>query len=316
MPPSRPGSSRARLSDEVAAALSSGAPVVALESTIIAHGLPVPRNLEVARAIEDVVRARGAVPATIAVLEGVVRIGLDEDSLERLATGEDIAKLGVRDLAAAVAAGGHGATTVASTAVLAAGQGIEVFATGGLGGVHRDARESWDESADLAALASVDLVVVCSGVKSILDVAATLERLETLGVAVVGYGTDRFPGFYLSDSGQPVGWTAETPEEAARIHALGRELGLPPHALVVANPLPAAEQVEPELHDRVLAEGLALARERGVVGKDVTPFLLDHLHRASGGESLRANERLILRNAELAARIAVALSRLRAAAGS
>ncbi len=301
------------ISDEVRTALSSGGPVVALESTIIAHGLPAPRNLEVAAEIESAVRRRGAVPATIAVLDGVVRVGLDRDALEHLAKGSDIAKLGVRDLAAAVVTGADGATTVASTAVLAVRSGIEVFATGGLGGVHRDARESWDESADLAALARVGLIVVCSGVKSILDIGATLERLETLGVAIVGYGTDRFPGFYLTDSGQPVGWTIQAPEEAAEIFAVAGELGLPPHALIVGNPLPPDEQMNPALHHRVLAEGLALAREGGVAGKSVTPFLLDHLHRATGGESLRANERLILRNAALAADIAVALSRRRSA---
>jgi pseudouridylate synthase len=295
------------IAGEVAAALDDRRPVVALESTIISHGLPRPRNLEVAREVEASVRDAGAVPATIAVLDGVPRLGLDDGQLEHLATSEEIRKLGVRDLAPAAAAAVDGATTVASTAVLAAGAGIDVFATGGLGGVHRGARESWDESADLTALGRTDLAVVCSGVKSILDVAATLERLESLGVAVVGYGTGRFPGFYLRDSGHVLDWSVSTPQGVAAVIAAKRALGVPAHALVVANPLPEDEALDPQLHDRVLAEGLALLEERGVSGKDVTPVLLEHFHRATGGASLVANERLIRRNAVLAAQIAVAL---------
>lgn len=292
---------------EVAAALRDGRPVVALESTIVAHGLPRPRNLAVAREVEAVVREEGAVPATIAVLGGVARIGLDEAALVHLAEADDIAKLGVRDLALAVAAGTDGATTVASTAVLAAGAGIRVFATGGLGGVHRGARETWDESADLGALARTGLAVVCSGVKSILDVAATLERLETLGVAVAGYGTRRFPGFYLRDSGHDLDWSLDSPEAVAAAVEAREALGLPPHALVVANPLPADEALDQALHDRVLAEGLAALAANGVTGKDVTPFLLERFHRETAGASLEANKRIIRGNARLAARIAVAL---------
>lgn len=296
---------RIEVSPAVRRALDADGAVVALESTIISHGLPRPENLRVARAVEDAVRAHGAEPATIAILDGTVRIGLDDRALEQVANRDDIAKVSVRDLATLCARGGSGATTVAATSHLAHLAGIRVFATGGLGGVHRDARESWDESADLTTLGMTPVTVVCAGVKSILDVAATLERLETLNVGIVGYATDRFPGFYLRDSGYPVDWTAEDPAEVAGIMRARSELRIP-SALVVANPLPLDEQVDPDLHDRLLEEGLRLAGERSVTGKDVTPFLLDHFHRASHGASLLANERIILRNAELAARIATA----------
>ena len=293
------------MSPDVAAALSDGRPVVALESTIISHGLPRPENLRVARAVEETVRRRGAVPATIAVLDGRVRIGLSEEELARVADLDDIVKVSVRDIATVVARGGHAATTVAATSHLAHLAGIGVFATGGLGGVHRQARETWDESADLTSLSTTPVIVVCSGVKSILDVPATLERLETLNVAVVGYGTDRFPGFYLTDSGSRVDWQVDSPEDIAAISAVRRALSIP-GALVVANPLPENLQMDPDLHDRLLAEGLALAETSGVRGKDVTPFLLDHFHRASGGISLEVNTEIILRNADLAACVAVA----------
>jgi pseudouridine-5'-phosphate glycosidase len=291
---------------EVAEALAAGSPVVALESTIISHGLPRPRNLEVAQEIEDAVRAEGAVPATIAVVDGIVRVGLEPDQLRTVATSDHVTKVSLRDLAVLVAKGGHGATTVASTAHLAARAGIEVFATGGLGGVHRDARTTWDESADLAALAGTAITVVSAGVKSILDVAATLERLETLNIAVVGYRTHRFPGFYLSDSGHGLDWRVEGPDEVAAIMAARRLLGTDRGALLVANPLAPDRQVDPVLHDRVLLEGLAAADAAGIRGKDVTPFLLAHVHGATGGETLRANVEIILGNATLAARIAVA----------
>jgi pseudouridine-5'-phosphate glycosidase len=292
-----------RIAPEVAEAVAGGRPVVALESTLISHGLPQPRNLEVARELEAAVRDGGATPATIAVVAGEPRVGLDADALEAIAGG-DVVKCAVRDLAVVVARGGHGATTVASTAWLAARAGISVFATGGLGGVHREARETWDESADLETLGRVGIAVVCSGVKSILDVGATLERLETLGVTVLGYGTDRFPGFYLHDSGFPAPWRVDTPAEVAAVLAARRRLGSDDRALVVANPLPVEEQLEPSLHDRVLAAGLAAAAEAGITGKDVTPFLLDFFHRETGGVSLDANVRLVLRNARLAAEIA------------
>jgi pseudouridine-5'-phosphate glycosidase len=293
------------LSPDVAAALRDGLPVVALESTIISHGLPRPENLRVAREVEATVRKHGAVPATIAVLDGRVRIGLSDDELARVADLDDIVKVSVRDIATVVARGGHAATTVAATSHLAHLAGIRVFATGGLGGVHRQARETWDESADLTSLSTTPVTVVCSGVKSILDVPATLERLETLNVAIVGYGTDRFPGFYLTDSGSRVDWQVDSPEDIAAISAVRRALSIP-GALVVANPLPEDLQMDPDLHDRLLAEGLALAETSGVRGKDVTPLLLDYFHRASGGVSLEANTEIILRNADLASRVAVA----------
>ncbi len=293
-----------RLTDEVQDALTAGRAVVALESTIISHGLPRPENLRVATEVEDIVRSRGAVPATVAILDGQVHVGLDARALEQVANRDDVVKVSVRDMATVVARGGNGATTVAATSHIARLAGIRVFATGGLGGVHREARDSWDESADLSTLAVTPLTVVCSGVKSILDVGATLERLETLNVGVLGYGTQRFPGFYLTDSGYEVGWSAGDPGEVAAIMAARDALEVP-SALVVANPLPESEQLDPDVHDRVLAEGLRLAGARNVTGKDVTPFLLDHFHRATHGASLIVNEAIIVRNAELAAQIAV-----------
>lgn len=292
-------------SPEVATALQSGRPVVALESTIISHGLPRPENLRVAREVEATVRRHGAAPATIAILDGRVRIGLSDEELTRVADLDDIVKVSVRDIATVVARGRNAATTVAATSHLAHLAGIRVFATGGLGGVHRQARETWDESADLTSLSATPVTVVCSGVKSILDVPATLERLETLNVAIVGFGTDRFPGFYLTDSGSPIDWRVDSAEDIAAITRARRALSIP-GALVVANPLPEGLQMDPDLHDRLLAEGLALADTSGVRGKDVTPFLLDYFHRASGGLSLTANTEIILRNADLASRVAVA----------
>jgi pseudouridine-5'-phosphate glycosidase len=289
--------------EEVRAALEEGRPVVALESTIIAHGLPRPDNLRVAREIEAVVRERGAVPATIAILAGEVLIGLEDDQLEALAASGEVAKCGVRDLAPVLARGEDGATTVAATSHLAALAGIRVFATGGLGGVHRGARDTFDESADLGTLARVGICVVCAGVKSILDIPATLERLETLNVTVLGYRTDTFPAFYLTSSGLPLTWRVERPEEVAAVLVARERVGAP-GAVVVANPLD--EPMDAELHDRLLREGLEAAAEQGVTGRDVTPFLLERFHRLSEGESLRANVRLVLRNAALAAEIAAA----------
>ena len=293
----------------VAEALATGRPVVALESTIVSHGLPRPRNLEVARELEATVRDVGAVPATVAVVAGEARVGLRDEALAEIAEREDVVKCGVRDLAPLAARGGHGGTTVAATAHLAARAGIRTFATGGLGGVHRGARDTWDESADLPTLARTGIVVVCAGVKSILDVGATLERLETLNVAVLGYRTDRFPGFYLSDSGHPVAWRVDSVAEVAAVAEARRELGTDDRAVLVANPLPEGEQLDPSLHDRVLQEGLAAAERDGVTGKDATPFLLEYLARGTEGASLDANVRLVLRNARLAAEIASELSR-------
>lgn len=291
---------------EVADARRDGRPIVALESTIVSHGLPRPDNLRVAREIEAAVRATGAVPATIGMVGGRLIVGLDDTELTRLASADGVAKLSVRDLAVAAAAGVDGATTVAATSAVAAAAGIGVFATGGLGGVHREAAQSFDESADLITLARTPIAVVCAGVKSILDVGATLERLETLGVAVVGYRTRRFPGFFITDGGFDLDWSLDSPEQVATALRARREQGVLRGGLVVANPLPADEQLDPALHDRTLADGLAMLARDGVTGKAVTPFLLAHFHSATEGRSLAVNVRIILRNAELAGRIAVA----------
>jgi pseudouridine-5'-phosphate glycosidase len=287
------------VSEEVREALDARRPVVALESTIIAHGLPRPRNLQVARELEQAVRREGAVPATIAVLDGRPQVGLGEEQLERIAGDDGVRKLGHRDLPLAVASGAIGATTVSATALLAARSGIRVFATGGLGGVHREWTVTQDESADLGLLARTRITVVCAGVKSILDVPATLQRLETLGVAVAGYGTDRFPGFYLSDSGHPVDWTLRTPEEVAQVMRAQDALGAPESALVVANPVPEEEQLDPGLHERVLADALRACAREGVTGQAVTPFLLDHLVRHTDGASLSANLAAVRGNVRL-----------------
>ncbi|GLP68434.1 pseudouridine-5'-phosphate glycosidase [Streptomyces sp. TUS-ST3] len=294
------------LSEEVREAIDARRPVVALESTIIAHGLPRPRNLQVALELEDVVRQQGAVPATIAVLDGRPHVGLDKQQLERVANEDGIRKLGHRDLPLAVAARVSGATTVSATAQLAALAGVEVFATGGLGGVHREWTTTQDESADLGLLARTSITVVCAGVKSILDVPATLQRLETLGVAVAGYGTDRFPGFYLSDSGHPVEWRLDSPEQVAEVMRAREALGAPGSALIVANPVPEEEQLDPGLHARVLAEALEACEEAGVTGQGVTPFLLDYLVRHTDGASLSANLAAVRGNVRLAGRIAAA----------
>ncbi|MFB8774000.1 pseudouridine-5'-phosphate glycosidase [Streptomyces broussonetiae] len=294
------------VSEEVREAVDAGRPVVALESTIIAHGLPRPRNLLVAVELEEAVRREGAVPATIAVLDGRPRVGLDKEQLERIANEDGIRKLGHRDLPLAVAGGASGATTVSATALLASLAGVRVFATGGLGGVHREWTVTQDESADLGLLARTRITVVCAGVKSILDVPATLQRLETLGVSVAGYGTDRFPGFYLSDSGHPVDWTLRTPGEVADVMRAQDTLGGPESALVVANPVPEAEQLDPGLHARVLDEALRACEREGITGQAVTPFLLDHLVRHTDGASLSANLAAVRGNVRLAGRIAVA----------
>ncbi|MFB7457617.1 pseudouridine-5'-phosphate glycosidase [Streptomyces sp. NPDC056188] len=294
------------VSEEVREALAARRPVVALESTIIAHGLPRPRNLQVALELEDVVRQEGAVPATIAVLDGHPHVGLDKGQLERVANEEGMRKLGHRDLPLATAARASGATTVSATALLASLAGIRVFATGGLGGVHREWTVTQDESADLGLLARTRITVVCAGVKSILDVPATLQRLETLGVAVAGYRTDRFPGFYLSDSGHPVDWTLRTPEDVAEVMRAQNALRAPESALIVANPVTPQEQLDPELHARVLADALRACAQEGVTGQAVTPFLLDYLVRHTDGASLRANLAAVRGNVRLAALIAAA----------
>ncbi|MEV6813484.1 pseudouridine-5'-phosphate glycosidase [Micromonospora sp. NPDC051296] len=303
-----------RYGTEVARALREHRPVVALESTIVSHGLPRPDNLRVARQIEQAVRDAGAVPATIGMVAGELVVGLDDAELTRLATADGVTKLSVRDLAVAAATGADGATTVAATSAVAAAAGIGVFATGGLGGVHREAAQTFDESADLVTLARTPIAVVCAGVKSILDVGATLERLETLGVAVVGYRTRRFPGFFITDGGFDLDWSVDSPELVADALAAREQHGVHHGGLIVANPLPVDEQLDPGLHDRTLADGLALLERDGVSGKAVTPYLLAHFHSATQGASLAVNVRIILRNADLAARIAVAAASRRGAA--
>jgi pseudouridine-5'-phosphate glycosidase len=292
-----------RLSEEVSDAIACGTGVVALESTIISHGLPTETSAETAREIEAEVRRSGAVPATIAVVDGLVRVGLADDDLVRVAEGEDVVKASIRDLAMVLARGTTGATTVASTSYLAHLAGIRVFATGGLGGVHRGAQDTWDESADLAALSSVPVTVVCAGVKSILDVSATLERLETLSVTVVGYRTATFPGFYIRDTGLPVPWRVEGPAEVAAVMERRDALALP-QGIVVANPIAADDEMDHDLHRRTLDSGLVAADEAGVRGKDVTPFLLAWFHEQTRGASLAANVALVRANARLAAEIA------------
>ncbi len=293
-------------SPEVAQALASGKPIVALESTIISHGLPRPSNLTVAREVEEIVRSRGAVPATIAVLDGVVHIGLTDDQLVDIANRDDIAKASSRDLAIVAAAGKSAATTVAATAHLAVLAGINIFATGGLGGVHRGANETFDESADLTALSQLDITIVCAGVKSILDVAATLERLETLAIGVVGFKTTKFPGFYLTDSGFTIEHQVDSAAEIAAI--IGKRVALKTNnGLVVANPV--AKEMDRTRHDAILKSGLEGAEKNGIHGKYVTPFLLEHFHTASEGESLKVNIDIIKSNSALAADIAVALKK-------
>jgi pseudouridine-5'-phosphate glycosidase len=291
------------LSEEVSDAIASGIGVVALESTLISHGLPTETSAKTAREIEAEVRQAGAVPATIAVVEGRIRVGLGDDDLVRVAEGDDVVKTSIRDLGLVLSRGVTGATTVASTSYLAHLAGVRVFATGGLGGVHRGARDTWDESADLGALSSVPVTVVCAGVKSILDVPATLERLESLSVTVVGFRTDTFPGFYIRDTGLPVPWRVEGPAEVAAAMAGRDSLGLR-QGIVVGNPIRAEEEMDHDLHQRTLESGLAAAGEAGVRGKDVTPFLLSWFHEHTEGASLAANVALVRSNARLAAEIA------------
>ena len=294
-----------KLSAEVEAALKAGKPVVALESTIISHGLPRPSNLEVALECERIVRDAGAVPATIALLDGKILVGLERAELEAIANRDDISKASIRDLAIIVAQGKSAATTVAATAHIAALAGIHIFATGGLGGVHRGANESFDESADLTALANVDMTMICAGVKSILDVPATLERLETLAITLVGYKTNAFPGFYLTDSGYTVEHRVDSPAEIAEIIKARKAVGTLTKALVVANPV--VKEMDKARHDEILESGLKKAEKEGITGKQVTPFLLEYFHTTSKGESLAINTEIIKANCLLAAQIAVAL---------
>ena len=296
------------LSPAVSEALAAGRPVVALESTIISHGLPRPGNLEAARSFEALLAEAGVTPATIAVIDGVPKAGLGDADLERIALDESVIKVSSRDLGLAIAGKRTAGTTVAATSALAARAGIRVFATGGLGGVHRGFTDSLDESADLTALSRTPVTVVSAGVKSILDIPATLERLETLGVAVVGYRTSRFPAFYLTDSGQDLDWRLDSPQEVAAVMAARDRLG-DTSALLVANPLPPGQQLDPAAHDQALADALAAAEAAGIRGKAVTPYLLAHLQRATQGASVAVNLDVARGNITLAAQIATAWAR-------
>ena len=294
-----------KYSAAVARALKDKSPVVALESTIITHGLPRPKNLEVALEVEQIVTDAGATPATIAIIDGQIHIGLEPDQLTQIANDENILKASIRDLAIISTQKKSAATTVAATSHIANLAGISLFATGGLGGVHREAWQSWDESADLLALANTPILIVCSGAKSILDVSATLERLETLSVPILGYKTNKFSGFYLTDSGFDLEHRADTPQDIAQIWRARSDVATNNSALIVANPV--GNQMDKALHDQILFDGLAKAKTAGIIGKAVTPFLLEYFHSNSKGESLRVNVEIIKANAALAAQIAVAL---------
>jgi pseudouridylate synthase len=300
-------SSLVEVSPRVSAALAAGEPVVALESTIISHGLPRPGNHAAARRFEEILEGQNVTPATIALIDGVPKVGLSNEDLERIAFDESVVKVGSRDIAIAMARKVTGGTTVAATSVLAARAGLRVFATGGLGGVHRGAGETFDESADLTVLSRTPITVVSAGVKSILDIPATLERLETLSVAVVGYRTSRFPAFWLSDSGYDLDWRVDSAAEIADIMAARDAFG-EPSALLVANPLPAALQLDPGVLDGAMAEALALANEQGVRGKAVSPFLLDRIQQVTGGVSVEVNLNIARGNIELAGQIATSWS--------
>src|SRR5829696_7042926 len=293
-----------KVADEVRAALGAGRPVVALESTVIAHGLPRPQNLETARRLEQAVREGGAVPATVAVLGGRLCVGLEEAQLARLAEGEGVRKVSRRDLSLVVARGEDGATTVAGTLWIASRARVKVFATGGIGGVHRG--QLPDVSADLPELARTPMTVVCSGAKSVLDLPATREWLETHGVTVVGYGCDEMPAFYTRRSGLAADVRADTAGEVARVARARDALGLEP-ALVVTVPVPEGFEVDEAVMEESLSEALAVAASRGVSGRELTPFLLAHMSWRSGGATLRANLALLENNARVAAAVAVAL---------
>jgi pseudouridine-5'-phosphate glycosidase len=301
------------LTEEVAGAVAAGRPVVALESTIISHGMPYPQNVAMATEVEGIVRGHGAVPATVAVLGGVPRVGLSPDDLELLASDRSVAKVSVRDLPSVMARGGHGATTVAATMRLASLAGIRVFVTGGLGGVHRGAQTTFDISADLTELATTPVCVVCAGVKSILEIGLTLERLETLGVPVLVDGADEFPSFYSRDSGFPAPLRADGPDEIARAMDAAWSLGLT-SGLVVAHPIPQVDEIPATEMSPVIERALADLDERGIGGRDATPYLLGRIVELTGGASLTANIALVRENARVGAEIAVRYAALRATA--
>lgn len=290
---------------EVAAAVAAGRPVVALETTLVTHGLPQPEGVRVAAALEDAVRAHGAIPATIGILDGTVRVGITRPELERLAAAAHPVKVNLGNFAAEVAAGGCGSTTVAATMFAAWQTGIRVFATGGIGGVHRGVGDTGDVSADLTALARYPVAVVCAGAKAILDLPRTVEMLETLGVPILGMGTAEFPAFYRRESGLRVDRRCDTVADVARVIRTHIHLGFT-SGLVVANPVPEADALPKDLHDSAL--GTALLEAADVSGRDVTPYLLDRMRALTGGASVKANEALLLNNARVAADLAVALA--------
>jgi pseudouridine-5'-phosphate glycosidase len=300
------------VSSEIEDAIAAGRPVVALESSLISHGLPRPLNLETARRLEKEIRREGVLPATIGLLDGRFVVGLSDEEIRTLAEKPEVAKVSRRDLAPTLAGGGLGSTTVATTLFAAAAAGIPLLATGGIGGVHRGAGTSFDISPDLPELSRCSAAVVCSGAKGFLDLAATLEVLETLGVPVVGFGTLELPAFYTRESGLSLEHRVDTPAEAARLLAVHRRLGLP-GAIVFAHPPPADQALEREESERLIAEALVTADRAGIRGQASTPFLLDHLGQASGGRTLETNVALLRANARLAARIAVAWSELQTA---
>ena len=299
-----------RFTDEVRDALAEGRPVVALESTIISHGMPYPDNVAMAREVEAIIRSHDATPATIAVLDGVPRIGLDDDALELLGKGQQsIRKVSIRDLPYVVARGEHGATTVAATMRLAALAGIRVFTTGGLGGVHRGAATTMDVSADLTELSLTDVTVISAGVKSILDIGLTLEKLETLGVPVLGYRTDDFPAFYTRTSGYAVPLRVDSPAEVAALMRAKDDLGIR-GGISLANPIPAEDEIPHERIDAIIDQALADLDARGITGKDATPYLLGRIVEITGGASLAANIALVKNNAHLGAEVATAFAAL------
>lgn len=293
-------------SPEVAEAIAAQKSIVALESTIISHGMPYPQNVETARDVENIIRALGAVPATIALFAGRIHVGLTDDELEQLGQASGVAKVSRRDLPYVLATGGIGATTVAATMIAAHLAGIRVFVTGGIGGVHRGAETSFDISADLIELAQTPVAVVCAGAKSILDLGLTLEFLETHGVPVMGYQTDRFPAFFTRDSGFPVDFRMDSPQSVARTLAMQWSLGYPGGA-VIANPIPEAHAMKKEEIDAIIEHALGEAFREGITGKRVTPFLLDRIKTLTGGRSLTANIALVKHNANVGAQVAMDL---------
>ncbi|WP_240642306.1 pseudouridine-5'-phosphate glycosidase [Microbacterium sulfonylureivorans] len=295
------------VSPAVQSAVEDGRPVLALESTIFTHGLPRPRNVEVALDAEERVRSLGVTPATIGIVDGRPTVGLTEAEIERLSNADGVVKASLRDVAVIASKGLSAGTTVAATGYLAHRAGVRVFSTGGLGGVHRDAQQTFDESADLGTLASLPLIVVSAGVKSILDIPLTLERLETLNLAVIGYRTTDYPGFYIADSGHDIDYSVDSPADIAGIASVRDELGIC-STILVANPVPADRQLDPALHDDVLTRALAAAAAAGIAGHDTTPFLLDFMQRETGGRSLDVNVEVYRGNVELGARIALAVA--------